>query len=70
MCAGDFYCIVSPPVQPEDLYKGLVALRADDIMLNRPPLSQHVTAFRAETRRDLKQHRGRAPPPFLVASKL
>ena len=52
---------VNPVVQLEDLCKGLVALCADDILLNRPPLSQHVAHLQAETRRDLKTHKARAP---------
>eukprot|EP00747_Dinoflagellata_sp_TGD_P172138 gnl/TRDRNA2_/TRDRNA2_207897_c0_seq1.p1 gnl/TRDRNA2_/TRDRNA2_207897_c0~~gnl/TRDRNA2_/TRDRNA2_207897_c0_seq1.p1 ORF type:complete len:330 (+),score=67.22 gnl/TRDRNA2_/TRDRNA2_207897_c0_seq1:100-1089(+) len=60
MVAGDFYCIVSPRLQPEDLYKGLAALRAEDIMMDRPPLAQHVPEYRAETRRSLKAFRERA----------
>ena len=57
MAAGKFYCIVTPPTQPQDLYKGLVALRAEDIMRDLPPLSQHVPELRAESRSRLKAHR-------------
>merc|ERR550514_1153733 len=40
--SGDFYCIVTPELQPEKLFKAIVGLRAEDMMHDRQPLSQHV----------------------------
>ena len=60
MAADQFYCIVSPPSQPPDLYKGLVGLRAEDVMLGLPPLSQHVPELRAQSRGRLKAMRAKS----------
>jgi hypothetical protein len=46
-------------VQPESLFKALVGLRAQDIMHDRPPLSQHVPELKTESKATLKELRAK-----------
>ena len=59
MGKGHFYAIVSPKGQPEDLYKAIVGLHAEDIMYDRPPLSQFAPESRAESRARLEEIRSK-----------
>lgn len=58
---GDFYCIVSPTIMPENLFKGLTGMRAEDIMYNRQPLSVLIPEEKSRTRARLKELREMSP---------
>ncbi|GAB5367383.1 hypothetical protein AAMO2058_001225500 [Amorphochlora amoebiformis] len=52
---GDFYLVITPPEQPEAVFRALAAVRGDDIVHNRPANSVSISPMPKDTRRALKE---------------
>mmetsp|Transcript_9338 Transcript_9338/g.14961 ORF Transcript_9338/g.14961 Transcript_9338/m.14961 type:complete len:321 (-) Transcript_9338:230-1192(-) len=53
---GDFYLVITPPDQPEAVFRALSAVRGDDIVHNRPANSITIKPMSKDTRAAFKKN--------------
>mmetsp|Transcript_17838 Transcript_17838/g.33786 ORF Transcript_17838/g.33786 Transcript_17838/m.33786 type:complete len:329 (-) Transcript_17838:266-1252(-) len=70
LCRGDFYLIITPPFQPEAVFRAIPAVRADDIVNNRPVNSISLKPLPRGTRKAFKKNVKEAAKTAAAAMQL